>query len=113
MPLRRDEEALPFAPESFDLVMSNLSLHWVNDLPGCLLQIRQTLKPDGLFLAAMFGGGTLVELRNCLMEAESEIAGGVKPTGFALRRLTRCRRFVAARRIHVARCRPGYDHRHL
>lgn len=74
-----DEEALPFAPESFDLVLSNLSLHWVNDLPGCLLQIRQTLKPDGLFLAAMFGGGTLVELRNCLMEAESEIAGGVSP----------------------------------
>ncbi len=74
-----DEEALPFAAEAFDLVLSNLSLHWVNDLPGALLQIRQVLKPDGLFLAALFGGGTLVELRNCLMEAESEIAGGVSP----------------------------------
>jgi len=74
-----DEEALPFAPAAFDLVLSSLSLHWVNDLPGSLLQIRQTLKPDGLFLAALFGGGTLVELRNCLMEAESEIVGGVSP----------------------------------
>jgi len=74
-----DEEALPFGPESFDLVMSNLSLHWVNDLPGALLQIRHALKPDGLFLAAMFGAGTLVELRDALAEAESEIRGGARP----------------------------------
>jgi len=74
-----DEEALPFAPERFDLVTSNLSLHWVNDLPGSLLQIRHSLKPDGLFLAAMFGAGTLVELRDALAEAESEIRGGARP----------------------------------
>jgi len=72
-----DEELLPFAPESFDLVISNLSLHWVNDLPGCLIQIRRCLKPDGLFLAAMLGGDTLAELRHALMEAELAEAGGV------------------------------------
>jgi NADH dehydrogenase [ubiquinone] 1 alpha subcomplex assembly factor 5 len=74
-----DEEALPFAPESFDLVISNLSLHWVNDLPGCLLQVRQCLKPDGLFLAAMLGGDTLAELRQALMEAELAESGGAGP----------------------------------
>ncbi len=74
-----DEELLPFAPESFDLVISGLSLHWVNDLPGCLLQVRQCLKADGLFLAAMLGGDTLYELRQALMEAELAEAGGVGP----------------------------------
>lgn len=74
-----DEEFLPFAPESFDLVVSNLGLHWVNDLPGALLQVRQSLKPDGFFCAAMLGGETLVELRRCLYEAEMEVAGGVSP----------------------------------
>jgi SAM-dependent methyltransferase len=77
--LAADEEFLPFAPESFDLVISNLSLHWVNDLPGCLLQLRQCLKPDGLFLAAMLGGDTLAELRQALMEAELAETGGVSP----------------------------------
>jgi SAM-dependent methyltransferase len=77
--LAADEEALPFAPESFDLVISGLSLHWVNDLPGCLLQVRQCLKPDGLFLAAMLGGDTLYELRQSLMEAELAEDGGVSP----------------------------------
>lgn len=74
-----DEEALPFAPASFDLALSNLSLHWVNDLPGALLQIRQALRPDGLLLAAMFGGETLFELRQCLMEAELAHEGGLSP----------------------------------
>jgi NADH dehydrogenase [ubiquinone] 1 alpha subcomplex assembly factor 5 len=74
-----DEELLPFAPESFDLVISNLSLHWVNDLPGCLIQIRQCLKPDGLLLATMLGGDTLAELRQTLMEAELVMTGGVSP----------------------------------
>lgn len=74
-----DEEMLPFAAGSFDLVASNLSLHWVNDLPGTLLQARAILKPDGLFLASMLGGQTLSELRACLVEAEAEIAGGVAP----------------------------------
>lgn len=74
-----DEEFLPFASESFDLVVSNLSLHWVNDLPGALLQARRALKPDGFFCAAMLGGQTLQELRRCLFEAEVEVAGGVSP----------------------------------
>ena len=65
--------------ESFDLVISNLSLHWVNDLLGCLLQVRDSLKPDGLFLAAMLGGDTLQELREVLVEAELAESGGVSP----------------------------------
>jgi len=71
-----DEEFLPFAPGSFDLVFSCLNLHWTNDLPGALLQIRRALKPDGLFLAVQFGLGTLSELRECLLEAEAELSGG-------------------------------------
>jgi len=74
--LQLDEEALPFAPESFDLVLANLSLHWTNDLPGALAQIRHVLKPDGLFLGALFGAGTLAELRSVLMEAEIAETGG-------------------------------------
>ncbi len=65
-----DEESLPFGEGSFDLVMSNLSLHWVNDLPGTLVQVCRALKPDGLFLASMLGGETLNELRRALAEAE-------------------------------------------
>jgi len=74
-----DEEWLPFRPGSFDLVLSNLSLHWVNDLPGCLIQIRRLLRPDGLFLAAMPGGDTLHELRQALMDAELALSGGFAP----------------------------------
>ncbi len=74
-----DEEALPFANETFDLAVSALSLQWVNDLPGTLAQIRRALKPDGLFLAALIGGETLGELRESLAVAESEIAGGASP----------------------------------
>ena len=72
-------EKLPFEPRTFDLVVSVLALHWANDLPGLLSQIRTVLKPDGLFLASLFGGGTLSELRSALIEAESEITGGVSP----------------------------------
>jgi NADH dehydrogenase [ubiquinone] 1 alpha subcomplex assembly factor 5 len=74
-----DEEALPFAAASFDLVMSAMNLHWVNDLPGTLIQIGRILKPDGLFLGAMLGGGTLWQLREALAAAESEIEGGLSP----------------------------------
>ena len=74
-----DEEALPFGDARFDLVLSNLSLHWVNDLPGALIQVQRALKPDGLFLGALFGLGTLAELRQALLEAEVEIAGGAGP----------------------------------
>lgn len=74
-----DEEFLPVKPGSLDLVMSNLSLHWANDLPGAMVQIRQALKPDGLFLATVFGERTLYELRESLMAAELEIEGGMSP----------------------------------
>jgi NADH dehydrogenase [ubiquinone] 1 alpha subcomplex assembly factor 5 len=77
--LAADEEALPFAAASFDLVLSALSLHWVNDLPGTLLQIRHMLKPDGLLLVAMLGGETLRELRATLMEAEILEEDGASP----------------------------------
>jgi NADH dehydrogenase [ubiquinone] 1 alpha subcomplex assembly factor 5 len=74
-----DEELLPFRTASLDLVTSVLTLHTVNDLPGALIQIRRALKPDGLFLAAMAGGETLFELRECLMEAELQLKGGASP----------------------------------
>ncbi len=74
-----DEEFLPFAPGSFDLVVANLSLHWVNDLPGALIQLRRALKPDGLFLASIPALGTLAELRTALTEAEAALTGGAAP----------------------------------
>ena len=74
-----DEEALPFADGSLDLVVSALALQWVNDLPGTLIQIRRALKPDGLLLAAMLGGDSLMELREAFASAESEIEGGLSP----------------------------------
>lgn len=74
-----DEEGLPFADGSLDLVVSLLSLHWTNDLPGALVQIRRALKPDGLFLGALLGGATLHELRGALTEAELELTGGAGP----------------------------------
>lgn len=74
-----DEEALPFRDSSLDLVVSGLALHFANDLPGVLAQIRRALKPDGLFLAALLGGETLMELRQAFAEAESEIEGGASP----------------------------------
>ncbi len=74
-----DEEAWPIKPASLDAVLSNLSLHWVNDLPGALIQARRSLRPDGLFLACLLGGATLRELRTCLADAEMEITGGLSP----------------------------------
>ncbi|HEY4044141.1 MAG TPA: methyltransferase domain-containing protein [Rhodopila sp.] len=74
-----DEEWLPFAPASFDLIVASLSLHWVNDLPGALLQLRQVLRPEGLLLASLPVLGTLSELRAALTEAEAEVAGGASP----------------------------------
>jgi SAM-dependent methyltransferase len=74
-----DEEALPFADAALDLVVSALVLQAVNDLPGVLAQVRRALKPDGLILAALFGSGTLAELRKCLATAESELEGGASP----------------------------------
>ncbi len=74
-----DEEWLPFAPESFDLIVASLSLHWVNDLPGALIQLRRALRPDGLFLASFPALGTLAELRTALTAAEAELQGGASP----------------------------------
>lgn len=74
-----DEEFLPFKENTFDLVVSSLSLHWVNDLPGALRQIQQVLKPDGVFIGAMVGGETLYELRCSLQLAEQEREGGFAP----------------------------------
>lgn len=74
-----DEERLPFKDGTFDLIASTLSLHWVNDLPGALVQVNRALKPDGLFLAALLGGETLQELRDCLSTAEIEIRDGLSP----------------------------------
>ncbi|XP_028828253.1 arginine-hydroxylase NDUFAF5, mitochondrial [Denticeps clupeoides] len=74
-----DEEFLPFKENTFDLVVSSLSLHWINDLPGALRQIQQVLKPDGVFVGAMVGGETLYELRCSLQLAELEREGGFAP----------------------------------
>ena len=74
-----DEEFLPIKPGSLDLVLSNMSLHWVNDLPGAFVQIRQALKQDGFFMATLLGEHTLHQLRESLMTAETELEGGVSP----------------------------------
>ncbi|XP_074891588.1 arginine-hydroxylase NDUFAF5, mitochondrial isoform X2 [Buteo buteo] len=74
-----DEEYLPFKEDTFDLVVSSLSLHWVNDLPRAFREIHQVLKPDGVFIGAMFGGDTLYELRCSLQLAELEREGGFSP----------------------------------
>lgn len=70
-----DPAWLPFAPARFDLVASVLGLHWIDDLPGTLIQIGRALKPDGLFLATLPGGGTLKELRESLLQAEADVEG--------------------------------------
>jgi len=77
--LAGDEEWLPFAPGSFDLVVANLCLHWVNDLPGALAQLRRAMAPDGLFLATLPALGTLQSLREALTAAESGLRGGASP----------------------------------
>jgi NADH dehydrogenase [ubiquinone] 1 alpha subcomplex assembly factor 5 len=74
-----DEETVPFGAGSFDMVMSSLSLHWINDLPGVLTQINHLLKPDCPFIGAMLGGDTLFELRTSLQLAEQERKGGISP----------------------------------
>ncbi|KAM4903916.1 arginine-hydroxylase NDUFAF5, mitochondrial isoform 4-T4 [Sylvia borin] len=74
-----DEEFLPFKEDTFDLVVSSLSLHWVNDLPKAFREIHQVLRPDGVFIGAMLGGDTLYELRCSLQLAELEREGGFSP----------------------------------
>ena len=74
-----DEEHLPYEANTFDAVLSSLSMHWINDLPSFLAQINNILKPDSPFIAAMFGGDTLFELRTSLQLADLERRGGVSP----------------------------------
>ncbi len=74
-----DEDSLPFPGNCFDMVMSLLSLHWVNDLPGAIREVARCLRPDGLFLAAMFGGETLIELRRSLIQAECKTSNKAYP----------------------------------
>ncbi len=77
--IQASEEFLPFAKNSFDLVISNLNLHTVNDLPGSLIQIRNSLKDDGLFIASLFGGETLHELRQVMTEVDIKMHNGTSP----------------------------------
>jgi SAM-dependent methyltransferase len=81
MRIAADPDLIPFRDGAFDLVVSALALHWAGDLPGALVQIRRILKPGGLFLAALLGGATLVELRTALLEAELVEEGGAGPRG--------------------------------
>lgn len=74
-----DAAVLPFGPDSFDLIVASLSLHWVNDLPGTLIQLRRALRPDGLLLVSLPAAGTLEELRVALTEAEAALSGGAAP----------------------------------
>ena len=74
-----DTSLLPFGVSSLDAVVSLLALQTVDDLPGLLLQIRRALRPDGMFLACLLGGASLTELRQSLLQAESEIEGGISP----------------------------------
>ena len=74
-----DNETLALEPESHDLVIHALCLHWANDPVGQLIQARRALRPDGLLLATLFGGQTLVELRAVMAEAEAELTGGLSP----------------------------------
>lgn len=74
-----DDEVLTLEPGAHDLVVHALCLHWANDPVGQLIQARRALRPDGLLLAALFGGGTLHELRSALAQAEAEISGGLSP----------------------------------
>lgn len=74
-----DEEWIAFKEDSFDVILSCLNLHWVNDLPGCLIQLRRILKPDGLLIITLPGIGTLGELREVMLKAEAHVKGGVSP----------------------------------
>ena len=74
-----DDDTLSLQPNSHDLVIHALALHWANDPVGQLVQCRRALQPDGWMMALMFGGQTLHELRACLAQAESEVTGGLSP----------------------------------
>jgi SAM-dependent methyltransferase len=79
LPVAVDPEALPFGAQTFDLIIAHCSLHWINDLPGALIQLRRALTPGGLFLASVPVLGTLAELRTAFLDAEYALAGAVNP----------------------------------
>ncbi len=79
LPVAVDLEALPFGPQKFDLIIAHCSLHWINDLPGALIQLRRALAPGGLFLASVPVLGTLAELRTAFLDAEHALTGAVNP----------------------------------
>ena len=108
-----DEEWLPIRANSLDLVVSALSLHWVNDLPGALVQIRQALTPDGLLLAAMLGGDTLFELREAFLRAEARPRRWCAAPCLALSRCRGPRCPAAAHRLRAAGGRQRPNHCHL
>ena len=72
-------DPLPFGERTLDLALSMLEMHWSNDPVGHLIQLRRALRPDGLMIAALFGGQTLAGLRAALAEAEAEVTGGLSP----------------------------------
>lgn len=74
-----DDDELDLVAQSCDLVIHAMSLHWANDMVGQLVQCRRALRPDGLFLAACFGGQSLEQLRTVLSEAEIAVSGGLSP----------------------------------
>jgi len=94
-----DEEYLPFAPEQFDLIISNLSMQWINDLPGFFKQIKKCLKPDGVFLGSTFGENTLQELRNSFYLAEQEREGGYAPHTSPYTRVSDVGNLISAARL--------------
>ena len=100
-----DEEFLPFAAGSFDLVVASLSLHWINDLPGALLQLRQALRPEGLLLASLPALGTLAELRSALTEAEAEVSRRRVAPGVAVSRNCATARICCSGRVLCCRWR--------
>lgn len=75
----KDEEFYEIPEGKYDLIISNMNMHWINDVPGFLTRIRKALKPDGVFLASMIGGSTLQELRSAFAVADTERLGGVMP----------------------------------
>lgn len=75
----QDSESLSLEPESFDLILSNLNFHFINQIPQFLLQVKKSLKPGGIFIASFFGEENLAELAHSIHEAEMEIYGGVSP----------------------------------
>lgn len=78
-PIIPDDERLAVQPSTHDIVLHSFALHWSDDPIGQMVQSRLALQPDGLFIAVLFGGATLSELRTALAEAEARLSGGLSP----------------------------------